>query len=50
MLISVYCLGVYCSQLWEYKSGKVEVFYVACRKAIQKEYFRLVFMPNYKNV
>ena len=33
-LIGVYCLDVYGSQLWDYESGRAEVFYVAWRKAM----------------
>ena len=35
-LIGVYCLDVYGSQLWDYESGRAEVFYVAWRKAMRR--------------
>ena len=35
-LIGVYCLDVYGSQLWDYESGRAEVFYVAWRKAMHR--------------
>ena len=35
-LLSIYCLDVYGSQLWDYECGTAETFYVAWRKAMRR--------------